>query len=68
MRKGFTVMCKVNTLLKNRTEQNRTEQNRTEQNRTEQNRTEHSIAWTNCALFAPCDCEALETEYYICDG
>ena len=25
-------------------------------------------AITNCALFASCDCGALETEYYIRDG
>ena len=39
---------------------------RAEQSRAEQSRAEQSRA--NCALFASCDCGALETEYYIRDG
>ena len=31
-------------------------------------RAEQSRAGANCALFASCDCEALETEYNIRDG
>ena len=34
----------------------------------EQSRAEQSRAWANCALFASCDSEAFETEYYIRDG
>ena len=37
-------------------------------NRTTLLRVEQSRAWVDCALFASCDCEALETEYYIHDG
>ena len=46
----------------------RAEQSRAEQSRAEQSRTEQNRAWANCALFAFCDCEALETEYNIRDG
>ena len=39
-----------------------------EQSRAEQSRAEQSRVGANCALFASCDYEALETEYYIRDG
>ena len=42
--------------------------NRTTLLRAEQSRAEQSRAWANCALFASCDSEAFETEYYIRDG
>ena len=47
---------------------NRTTLLRAEQSRAEQSRAEQSRAWANCALFASCDSEAFETEYYIRDG
>ena len=59
------------TLLRaeqSRAEQSRAEQSRAEQSRAEQSRAEQSRAWANCALFASCDSEAFETEYYIRDG
>ena len=41
---------------------------RTAQHSTAQHSTaQHSTAQANCALFAPCGCWALETEYNICD-
>ena len=54
--------------MRNRTTLLRAEQSRAEQSRAEQSRAEQSRAWANCALFAPCGCGALETEYYIRDG
>ncbi len=45
--------------MRNRTTLLRAEQSRAEQSRAEQ---------INCALFASCGCEVLETKYNIRDG
>ena len=58
--RGLTAMWNRITLL--RAEQSRAEQSRA--SRAEQSRAEQSY---NCALFAPCGCEAFESEYYIYD-
>ena len=60
--RGLTAMRNRTTLL--RAEQSRAEQSRAEQSRAEQSRAEQA----DCALFASCGCEALETEYNIRDG